>query len=106
MSGNTFQSHAHCQWKRGVWSNIRTVSLCVAVVLLFVIPLPVHRFSSVLGCSVTAITAESKQLAEWQDLFELYVSDYLALQRCGEELLHLKAMWDMVGAVMYTFSDW
>ncbi len=50
--------------------------------------------------------AESKQLAEWQDLFELYVSDYLQLQRCSEELLYLKALWDMVGALMYIFADW
>lgn len=46
--------------------------------------------------SVTAITAESKQLQEFQDLFELYVSDYLVLQRCSEELLYLKSLWDMV----------
>jgi hypothetical protein len=46
--------------------------------------------------SVTAIIAESKQLQEFQDLFELYVSDYLVLQRCSEELLYLKALWDMV----------
>lgn len=51
-------------------------------------------------------TADSKQLQECQDLFELYVSDYLMLQRCSEELLYLKALWDMVGAVMFTFSDW
>jgi dynein heavy chain, axonemal len=45
--------------------------------------------------SVLAITAESKALQEAQELFELYQSDYLMLQRCGEELLHLKSLWDM-----------
>lgn len=43
---------------------------------------------------------------EFQDLFELYVSDYLMLQRCGEELLYLKSLWDTIAAVMYTFCDW
>ena len=56
--------------------------------------------------SVTAIINESKQLQEAQELFELYQSDYIMLQRCSEELLYLKALWDMVGAVMYTFGDW
>lgn len=46
--------------------------------------------------SVTAIIAESKQLQEFQELFEMYVSDYLVLTRCSEELLHLKGLWDMV----------
>jgi hypothetical protein len=46
--------------------------------------------------SVTAIIAESKQLQEFQDLFEMYVSDYLVLTRCSEELLYLKSLWDMV----------
>jgi hypothetical protein len=45
---------------------------------------------------VTAIIAESKQLQEFQELFEMYVSDYLVLTRCSEELLHLKGLWDMV----------
>jgi hypothetical protein len=45
-------------------------------------------------------------LQESQELFELYVSDYLPLQRSTEELLHLKALWDTVGAVMFTFEDW
>ena len=47
------------------------------------------------------LLAESKQLQESQDLFELYVSDYLMLQRCSEELLYLKALWDMAGAVSH-----
>lgn len=46
--------------------------------------------------SVTAIIAESKQLQEFQELFEMYVSEYLVLTRCSEELLHLKGLWDMV----------
>jgi dynein heavy chain len=56
--------------------------------------------------SVSKIVAESKQLQEAQELFELFQSDYIYLQRCGEELLHLKSVWDMVGTVMYTFNDW
>lgn len=56
--------------------------------------------------SVTTIIAESKQLQEAQELFELFQSDYLMLQRCNEELLYLKSLWDMVGTVMYTFNDW
>eukprot|EP00882_Tetradesmus_deserticola_P029206 GHRQ01032666.1.p1 GENE.GHRQ01032666.1~~GHRQ01032666.1.p1 ORF type:complete len:122 (-),score=28.89 GHRQ01032666.1:279-644(-) len=48
--------------------------------------------------SVTAIIEESRQLQELQDLFELYISDYLMLQRCSEELLYLKSLWDTVSA--------
>ena len=32
--------------------------------------------------SVTSIMAESEHLRESQDLFELYVSDYIMLTRC------------------------
>lgn len=32
--------------------------------------------------------------------------DYLPLTRCAEDLLHLKATWDTVAAVLYTFADW
>ncbi|KAI8473051.1 MAG: flagellar outer dynein arm heavy chain beta [Monoraphidium minutum] len=56
--------------------------------------------------SVMAIISDSKQLQEWQDLFELYVQDYLPLTRCAEDLLHLKSTWDTAAAVLYTFSDW
>lgn len=56
--------------------------------------------------SVLAIIGESKQLQEAQELFELYQSDYLKLQRCNEELGYLKSLWDMVGANMFTFNDW
>ncbi|KAK9866454.1 hypothetical protein WJX84_011662 [Apatococcus fuscideae] len=56
--------------------------------------------------SVTAIIAEAEHLRESQDLFELYVVDYIMLTRCKEELGYLKSLWDMVSAVMYTFSDW
>jgi dynein heavy chain len=46
--------------------------------------------------SVYKIIAESKQLQEAQELFELFQSDYVPLQRCSEELLYLKSLWDMV----------
>lgn len=63
---------------------------------LFLDYLPPHVDKNVENyISVTAITAESKQLQEAQELFELYQSDYLALQRCSEELLYLKSVWDM-----------
>ncbi len=32
--------------------------------------------------SVTALMEEAEQLRKQQDLFELYVSDYIFLQRC------------------------
>jgi hypothetical protein len=67
------------------------------------VPLPTAFTCSSACCPALA---ESKQLAELQDLFELYVSDYLQLQRCSEELLVLKALWDSVGAVMYQFAEW
>jgi dynein heavy chain, axonemal len=56
--------------------------------------------------SVTAMVKDSKQLQESQDLFEIYVQDYMQLHKCNEELLYLKSLWDTVGTVMYTFSDW
>jgi dynein heavy chain len=56
--------------------------------------------------SVTEITEESRRLNESQELFELFVSDYVDLRRCNEELSYLKGLWDQVGAVMYTFTDW
>jgi len=56
--------------------------------------------------SVTQIIAESKRLNESQELFELFVSDYVDLRRCNEELSYMKGLWDQVGAVMYTFTDW
>jgi len=52
------------------------------------------------------IMRDSQRLQEEQDLFDLNVSSYLKLQRCGEQLGYLKSCWDMVGTVMYTFVDW
>lgn len=52
------------------------------------------------------ILKQSRQLQENQDLFDLMISAYLKLQRCEEQLGYLKACWDMVATVMYTFSDW
>lgn len=56
--------------------------------------------------SVTAIIAESERLRESQDLFELFVSDYISLTRCSEELESLKALWDMAAVVLFTVKDW
>ena len=50
------------------------------------------------------IIAESKQLQEAQELFELFQSDYIPLQRCSEELLYLKSLWDMVRATLRSGS--
>lgn len=43
---------------------------------------------------------------KWHIHLSRYVSDYIMLQRCSEELLHLKSLWDTVGTVMFTFNDW
>ena len=56
--------------------------------------------------SVWAVTAESEHLNECQDLFELFVSDYVALRRCNEEMGYLKKLWDAAAVVTYTFQDW
>lgn len=56
--------------------------------------------------NLMVIARDAKQLQEEQDLFDLNVSSYLKLQRCGEQLSYLKSCWDMVGTVMYTFTDW
>eukprot|EP00959_Pyramimonas_sp_CCMP1952_P106324 2223132-Pyramimonas_sp.AAC.1 len=46
--------------------------------------------------SVTEIVEESRRLNESQELFELFVSDYIDLRRCNEELGYLKGLWDQV----------
>eukprot|EP00959_Pyramimonas_sp_CCMP1952_P227407 4754556-Pyramimonas_sp.AAC.1 len=56
--------------------------------------------------SVTEIFEESRRLNESQELFEIFVSDYVDLRRCNEELTYMKGLWDQVGAVLYTFTDW
>ena len=56
--------------------------------------------------SVSGILEESKRLNESQELFEIHVVDYIALRRCGEEIHHLKALWDLISSVLYTFQDW
>ena len=56
--------------------------------------------------SVTAHLKEAEYLKECQDLFDLYVVDYVHLTRCEEELHNLKALWDMVAFVMFTMQDW
>jgi len=71
-------------------NGVRDTSACLQVLDAF------HHGSVDSYPSVTAIIAESKQLQEFQDLFELYASDYLVLTRCSEELLYLKSLWDMV----------
>lgn len=54
--------------------------------------------------NLEVIARDAKQLQEEQDLFDLNISAYLKLQRCGEQLGYLKSCWDWVGGVMYTFT--
>ena len=56
--------------------------------------------------SVTRMVARAAALNDSQDLFEVHVVDYVYLTRCSEEIVALKAMWDMVSVVLFTFSDW
>lgn len=56
--------------------------------------------------SVTTLVRDAEYLKECQDLFDLYVMDYVHLTRCAEELEHLKALWDMVAYVFFIFRDW
>ncbi|CAG9462750.1 unnamed protein product [Pedinophyceae sp. YPF-701] len=56
--------------------------------------------------NVMAMIKRAQELRESQDLFDLFVVDYVPLTRCKEELQYLKEMWDMVGMVLYTFEDW
>jgi hypothetical protein len=54
--------------------------------------------------SLGLITLEAKQLNEKQELFELHVSEYVQLKRSTEDLEYLKALWDAVSSVIYTFD--
>ena len=56
--------------------------------------------------SVTRMVARAAALNDSQDLFEVHAVDYVYLTRCSEEIVALKAMWDMVSVVLFTFSDW
>jgi len=56
--------------------------------------------------SVTALVEQARYLNECQELFELFVSDYVHITRCSEEMLFLKEIWDMVARVVYLFNDW
>ena len=56
--------------------------------------------------SLSDIMGEARYLNECQDLFDLFVSDYVQLRRSEEELGYLKELWDMIGFVVYTFDEW
>ena len=58
------------------------------------------------GGNVASIQHDAEKLNENQDLFEIYVVDYVALRRCTEEIQYLKNLWDMLGVVTFTFKDW
>ena len=48
---------------------------------------------------MTAVVAESEHLRECQDLFELYVSDYIMLVRC--KVRHPPCVWRCLVAESY-----
>ena len=56
--------------------------------------------------SVSSVSAEGRALNEAQELFEMIVSDYATLRRCDEDLSALKSLWDMIGAIMFTLTEW
>ena len=56
--------------------------------------------------SLSTISEEARALNEKQELFELHVSEYIALKRSAEDLDFLKALWDMASSVIYTFDSW
>jgi len=63
--------------------------------------------SSRFSCgSIGSVAAEGRALNEAQELFEIFVSDYVALRRCEEELNLLKALWDMASNIMHTLAEW
>ena len=55
--------------------------------------------------SLNDVVAESAELNEKQDLFELIVTDYVALRKSSEDLTNLKLLWDMISSVIYTFTS-
>ena len=56
--------------------------------------------------SLNDVVVESKDLNEKQDLFELIVTDYVALRKSSEDLTNLKRLWDVISSVIYTFTSW
>ena len=56
--------------------------------------------------SLSTIAMEAILLNEKQELFELHVSEYIQLKRSAEDLEYLKALWDAVSSVIYTFDSW
>jgi hypothetical protein len=55
--------------------------------------------------NLLVIARDAKQLQEEQDLYDLNVSSYLKLQRCGEQLGYLKSCWDMVRSLWLTACE-
>ena len=64
------------------------------------------RDSKYIYGSLSTISEEARALNEKQELFELHVSEYIALKRSAEDLDFLKALWDMASSVIYTFDSW
>ena len=56
--------------------------------------------------ALSTTSSWSAELNEKQDLFELIVTDYVALRKSSEDLTNLKLLWDMISSVIYTFTSW
>lgn len=56
--------------------------------------------------SLIEIQKDAVRLNEMQELFELYVMEYRQIDQCVKEAKFLKQVWDMIGMVTVTFSEW
>ncbi|XP_019712197.1 dynein heavy chain 11, axonemal [Hippocampus comes] len=55
---------------------------------------------------VAAMEAEMKALQDTADLFEVSFPDYKQLRQCRTDIIHVKAVWDMVIFVKSSIEDW
>jgi dynein heavy chain len=56
--------------------------------------------------SLIEIRKDAVRLNEMQELFELYVMEYRTIDQCVKEAKLLKLVWDMIGMVSITFTEW
>ena len=47
-----------------------------------------------------------KALHESASLFEVNIPDFKQLKACRREIVMLKNLWDMIGLVLSSISDW
>lgn len=59
-------------------------------------------------CSTDLFEMEqlATDLADQEELFELTITQYKELPDTRKDLLHLKALWDMISLVRYQFDEW